>query len=773
MKLGLLQKKAVWQLAIYLLIPISLGGCASYLFLFRVFTEFEENTISHQLDVANFLISEQLSILDKFAVDYGLWDDTYNYMLSENQQYVESTYSYGAIKNIGCDFVVLLDRNKKVKLTAVTSDFLNHPTGTIEFPNDIPIVHQIIEKITDLEFRSKHKASIFFIDEQAYAIALSPITKSDGSGDLSGWVLMARHFNNPRMQHLQMLGGSKFGIQPSGTDRESNIVFYKNRFTAKRVVFSERPYTLILSAEKPLDYQSSTTYHLFIINLFTIWLSSLLFVIFSFGHLVINRLQTHAKALDSIRENKISGKRLEHSGKDEIDDLAASFNELLDEIDKQHHLLLFEATHDPLTSLGNRKRLNEQLKFALSLLHRKFQKNFCLLLIDLDGFKQINDVYGHPAGDYLLVEIAKRISISIRDSDCAVRLGGDEFSILLFGLDNLLSASETANRLRNKMKMPVTYKDTVLQVSSSIGLIFVDQHVSANLTPDDLLKQADIAMYEAKKNGRDQVVLFDKKMESTLIEYTRLAHDLRDSIVNDLLDVYFQPIISSDGLHLESLEVLGRWNHPEFGFIGPDRFIPIAENSHLIYQYSLGMIRKACSIAVANLDVFQGLHLSVNISVHELLETDFFSDLSAVLSSTHFPPQLLNLEITESSLAQSEYELVKPMQQCREVGIAFHIDDFGTGYSSLARLHGLPIAVLKVDKSFVRRIGHGGEVLIQAIIEMAHRLNMKVISEGVETETQLSVIQGLSCDYVQGYLFAKPMHVSQATTWLKAYIEKT
>ncbi|MBY0443688.1 MAG: EAL domain-containing protein, partial [Burkholderiales bacterium] len=237
----------------------------------------------------------------------------------------------------------------------------------------------------------------------------------------------------------------------------------------------------------------------------------------------------------------------------------------------------------------------------------------------------------------------------------------------------------------------------------------------------------------------------------------------------ELIDISFQPILTADGKTLESLEVLGRWFHPQLGLISPDRFIPIAENSRLIRRYTLGVLKKACMVAKMEYGVYPDLRLSVNISVQEMLEHGFFDDLHAILLETDYPPHLLNLEITESLFAKNEAELTTPMQQCCELGIKFHIDDFGTGYSSLARLHTLPIDMLKVDRAFVNRIGEGGETLIRAVIEMAHGLNMKVICEGVETEAQAKCITELGGDYIQGYLYSKPMATAELTMWLHKF----
>jgi diguanylate cyclase (GGDEF)-like protein len=752
-------------LGITLLVTVSIGSYFSYQILSDKFTQFERKNIRSDLDAANLLINEQLLTLKKFAGDYAIWDETYFFMQKGSKKYIDSTYTYEAITNVGCDFLFLINSNSKITLSVITSDFLELAPGKVILnrPASVNLLNQL--DIPKEIAMTTSRSAIYFIKEQAFILSFSPIVKSNGQGPSNGIVLMGRKINKDRLKHLQKLSQTPFIILPAKGSGE-HIYFNHEKYQAIRITSDQHPFSLQINGVRPLYKEGKFAYALLVINLFSVWVMSLILVMIGLGHLIITRITSYSQKLHSMRLGSHSDDRLEHAGVDEIDFLALSVNELLDEIENQHQKLIRDALYDPLTSLGNRSRLNEQLKLSLSLLRRKTIQAFCLLLIDLDGFKMINDIHGHPAGDQLLIILSKRILNTIRECDCAVRLGGDEFAILLMNPQNTSMAEHVTERIRIQLSLPVEYGSKLLRVSGSIGLVYLEESSAKDLLPENLLKKADIAMYQAKQAGRDRVIIFDQKMEHLLNEYERLESDLRLSINNEDIDVSFQPILTPDGKTLESLEVLGRWFHPKLGLISPDRFIPIAENSRLIRRYTLGVLKKACLAAKMEFGIYPDLRLSVNISVQEMLESHFFDDLHAILLETDYPPHLLNLEITESLLAKNESELAQPMQQCCEIGIKFHIDDFGTGYSSLARLHTLPIDMLKIDKAFINRIGDGGETLIRAVIEMAHGLGMKVICEGVETTAQVACIAALGGDYIQGYLYSKPMAISELSMWL-------
>ncbi|AZN37550.1 bifunctional diguanylate cyclase/phosphodiesterase [Iodobacter ciconiae] len=768
-----LKIKVLRLLGISLLVAVGFGSYFSYQILSEKFTQFEKRSIRSDLDVANLLINEQLITHKKFVNDYSVWDDTYTFMGNGNTNYITSNYTYEAISNMGNDFILLIHPDGKVALSAILSDFLGLPPGQSIINSGSNATNTLLKKLNLKKEMAvnKSRSAIYFINNQAFIMAFAPIIKSNGSGPPVGMSIMGRHINASRLAHMQELSRTPFKILPPNGSGE-NIIFDHQRYSATRLTKDAIPFTISIDSTRPLYKEGQFAYILLLINLISVWAISLVLVMLGLGYLVIKRITLYSQKLHRIRLGDFSDGRLPHSGIDEIDFLALSVNELLDEIENQHHKLIRDALNDPLTSLGNRNRLNEQLKLSLSLLRRKSVKSICLLLIDLDGFKMINDVHGHPAGDQLLIVLSKRIMDTIRESDCAVRLGGDEFAILLTNPQNITLAEQITERIRIQLSLPVEFGNKLLHVSASIGLVYLEEDISPDMLPENLLKKADIAMYQAKQAGRDRVVIFDQQMEFLLAEYEKIENDLRSSVNDELIDVSFQPILSADGKKLESLEVLGRWFHPQLGLISPDRFIPIAENSRLIRRYTLGVLKKACMVTKMEYAVYPDLHLSVNISVQEILENGFFDDLHAILLETDYPPHLLNLEVTESLFAKNEAELIIPMQQCCELGIKFHIDDFGTGYSSLARLHTLPIDMLKIDRTFVKRIGEGGETLIRAVIEMAHGLNMKVICEGVETIEQAHCITELGGDYIQGYLYSRPMAIAELSMWLYKFTHK-
>jgi diguanylate cyclase (GGDEF)-like protein/PAS domain S-box-containing protein len=425
---------------------------------------------------------------------------------------------------------------------------------------------------------------------------------------------------------------------------------------------------------------------------------------------------------------------------------------------EEMHRLAF---HDELTHLPNRRLLQEHMEHTLALNSRN-GKLSALLFIDLDHFKAINDTRGHEAGDLLLIQAARRMQSLVREGDTVARVGGDEFVVLLEGLDSTMNAAAAqaqlvGEKLLAMLATPYAIRDFKFRCTASIGIRMVSfgDHAS------QLLTHADLAMYEAKKYGRNSLRFFDPTMQAAATVRAHAEQDLQRAVENDEFELFYQPQVDVQG-KVVGAEALLRWHHPEQGLVSPGEVIPLAEETGLIIPIGNWVMKTACAQLKrwATLPGAQGLTLAVNVSARQFAREDFVTFVLKVLEDTQVDPTLLELEVTESMMLDIDTAAAK-MQALRTVGVRFSVDDFGTGYSSLAQLTRIPIAKLKIDKSFVQHMGErqADLVIVQTVIAMAHSLGLCVVAEGVETPTQHQQLLHYGCNVFQGYLFGRPQPV--------------
>jgi len=414
------------------------------------------------------------------------------------------------------------------------------------------------------------------------------------------------------------------------------------------------------------------------------------------------------------------------------------------------------AYYDVLTGISNRGLFKEQLGVTLRRSDRDGNQS-ALLYLDLDHFKRINDTMGHEAGDLLLVEVASRLTGCLRDEDIVGRLGGDEFGVLLSRIGSPQYASIVANKLLSELSKPISLKGTEVTVSSSIG-ITVAPHDGNQI--DLLMKNADMAMYQAKEKGRNNFRFYTADMNRLLESRMEMEHDLREAVKHQQFSLHYQPQVDLITGEIVGAEALIRWQHPSKGNIGPIDFIPIAEETGLIVPIGKWVLRTAaqqikCVQKALKLD----LKISVNLSARQLSQGDFVQFLSSVLDEFRLSPELLELEVTESLLMDNIDNVIDQLSEIRSLGVSLAIDDFGTGYSSLSYLKQLPVDILKIDRSFVKDLPNNSDdrEITSLIITLAKKLNRKVIAEGVETKGQIEFLRENGCDYGQGYYYAKPL----------------
>lgn len=425
--------------------------------------------------------------------------------------------------------------------------------------------------------------------------------------------------------------------------------------------------------------------------------------------------------------------------------------------------LRHEALHDGLTGLANRSLLHERLDLAIKRMDRQPQQGFALLFLDLNRFKVINDSLGHQVGDQLLIAVAQCLRGFVREMDLVARISGDEFVILLENLQQLELATHIAQRIAHAFREPFQIAGRRVSTSTSIGIVLGN---TGHQNPDEVLRDADIAMYRAKAEGQVYEV-FDPTMHAQTLQRINLEHDLRQALHEGALVVYYQPIFRLAEGYASGVEALVRWQHPTQGLLSPDVFIPIAEETGLIADIGLWVLRQACEDMVA-LAHPQGLRLGVNLSPRQFRHPEQINEILQVLQASGFPPTSLVLELTESMLLSHAYNPLGLLHQLKAHGIKLAIDDFGTGYSCLAYLQDLPMDILKIDRSFVQTLRPGGEDprLIRMIVSLGRELGLNVVAEGIEDDYQRQRLQELGCSHGQGYWFSPPVPIEELAALL-------
>ena len=486
----------------------------------------------------------------------------------------------------------------------------------------------------------------------------------------------------------------------------------------------------------------------------------------------LNPILHLAQIADKVTKSNNYSLRAKQLSKDEVGQLTTCFNDMLSTIEQRESSLENQvrlrtkelenaniqlhqyAYQDGLTDLPNRRYFYEKIQNLVATKNMKF----ALIFIDLDGFKEINDSLGHDYGDLLLHQVAERLQKCISKQDTVARLGGDEFTLILEGVNDPVAAAKIADAVQHSLMQCIQIKEEQVNVTASIGLTFFP---TDGLTVEELVKRADQAMYLSKKKGRNRYEFFSYVIEEQAIEKRRLIEEIKIAISENQFELYYQPIFSIDGITVQKAEALIRWNHPERGLITPNSFIPVAEKNGLISDIGHWVKSQAIRDTVQFNKLSETpIQISVNTSPLEIDRAGDWVDQWIKASKQYkLPAHTILIEVTENSLMDPDSSIQHQLKRLNEINIDIAIDDFGVGYSSLAYLQRLDIDILKIDRTFIKDIetNENSTALVKAIITMAHNLNVKVVAEGVETTYQYLLLKELACDYIQGYIFSKPI----------------
>jgi diguanylate cyclase (GGDEF)-like protein len=439
-----------------------------------------------------------------------------------------------------------------------------------------------------------------------------------------------------------------------------------------------------------------------------------------------------------------------------------------EELSRRQEELAFLATHDPLTGLPNRTLILDRVEQMLAR-SRRSQTPVAALFIDLDNFKGINDTLGHGAGDELLCSVCARLQGVVRDIDALGRLGGDEFVIVAEGMSLDAGPELIAERLLDALKQPFDLKgaENGLTVTASVGIATGDRG-----SAEELLRDADIAMYRAKWSGKNRYVVFETGMQDAIQTRMEMEMDLRMAFQNSEFYLVYQPTFDLRDMSPTGMEALIRWRSPSRGIVQPDDFIPLLEETGLIVQVGEWVLGEACRQGAIWHEAGYGVGIAVNVSARQLDTDEFVPMVAGVLECSGLDPDALTLEITETTLMSNAEETAERLTQAKQLGVRIAIDDFGTGYSSLAYLQRFPVDALKIDRSFISRMGEDpeGETLIRTLVQLGKSLAIETLAEGIEQSRELSLLREENCDSGQGFLFARPLEVDACAPFLQEWI---
>jgi diguanylate cyclase (GGDEF)-like protein len=783
--LSLRQRSYISTLALFLTVLGIIYPVSAYI-LNTKFNVFEHQAAQKDLQRLNLLLDQQLHSLQIGVRDYSNWQECVDFIERKNPKFIEDNYNPEQMRNLDIDLFVIADANGQFIASRSLPEFAALPKSADLQNTPRPLAEGFLSaELVSLALKDKTpEARPLFVNGDWYYTSISGV-RSDITGTSSeqlstatvGVLVFARRLNLARKNHLAEVSQVDFELAKlQASDLGSKAI--KPKITFTDATMSGRFYALDYAGgaaaevrattPRTLQKQFESYRNIILLNIVSaIVLSALLgWFLLEFG--VLRRLRRLAADVEKIRTEALDHLDIDDRRHDEIDIVAKEFNRLIEERYRISGLWRHEALHDGLTGLGNRVALRHELQELEG--HKTQSLSFyAVLLMDIDGFKFINDIHGHSIGDIVLSAMSKRLREALPESSTAFRLGGDEFAVLIREANSKKDIETVASNICEVMRLPIDTHNKQLELSVSIGLAD-SRYSDLDLQSGELLRRADVAMYEVKRRGKNGYSFYNETMLAEMTHLTELRNDLRLAIKDSQLQAWFQPIINSNSGVPIRVESLCRWRHAQRGWIAADRIIAIAEESQLIEDLDLLMLDQGLSSLKQMRRSWPNLQLSANLSARTLESPKLADKISKLLLKYSLSGEVLVCEITETALISDNLGVMQTIKDLCEQNIGFYLDDFGVGYSSLARMAQMTIAGIKLDGTFVRELEQGETRVCNAIIQLAGKLNMSVTAECVETAMQQEKLVQMGCQTLQGYFIAQPMPLNETLDWLQKQV---
>ncbi|NCB56905.1 MAG: EAL domain-containing protein [Gammaproteobacteria bacterium] len=743
-------------IALAFLVTASCIGFMSWLYL-----KTDAEQVSAELTKVELLLQNERDGLSRAVNDYAVWDDAYDYVSKPNRKFETDNFTQQSLNVMQLDFVAIMAAPGKTLFSSEINPADSNITATPAIHT--PLLWSLLAKLPDWQQRNGEKMQSTYLtaaNGRPLLLAVSGIFDSSLEQPHNGLMIFGRYLDGTYLQRLQQLAESQLQISAQMPVQKITAPLYHTEQTVSKRLASWQTPEIWLQVSKDVNWQQRYlmmalfALGLLLVLLFTSWVLQHLL-----NRLVVERIETFAE----LASRRTQGERVYWpvEGQNELDLLARTFNELMDEVQAAHKNMHDLSITDTLTALGNRRGMEEQVSKMMKTC--QLGTPLSMLLMDLDGFKLINDSLGHAAGDLLLQEVAQRMRQVMRRQDKLFRMGGDEFAVLM-PHTTAEQGHLLAERLIETLVAPIHFGQHRLSVSGSVGVAQWDGETDGL----ELMRHADLAMYAAKRDGKSCVRLFEKGMSGVASERMTLEQELRRAIAEQSIEPHFQPVIDTGSGNVVAVEMLARWRRNN-ELVSPLGFIRLAEDLGLINQLSMQLLDQGLTALCHFRQHYPELKLQINISPLQFADRHLALTMLQAVAAYDLPSTALAVELTEGAMLLYPEQVEQTMLQFVEAGVSLHLDDFGTGYSSLARLRDLPFDTVKLDRSFVVMLGEGDTTLSQAVFDMATSLHMDLIAEGVENQTEYEELQAIGYRQMQGYMFARPMPETALIQWLQAH----
>nr|WP_321241353.1 EAL domain-containing protein [uncultured Tolumonas sp.] len=750
----IITRVGVFVIALAFLVTASCIGIMSWLY-----HKTDAEQVSAELTKVELLLKNEREGLGRAIRDYAVWNDAYAYVNQPNRKFESDNFTQQSLDVMQLDFVAMMTAPEKLLFSSALDSGIPDlkATPAIRSSSLISLFAKLPEWQTGVDGTAKPRTYLTMYNGRALIIAVSGIFDSLQEKPSSGLMIFGRYMDDDDLKRLQQLAEIRLELLAAVPPKKSANDFFHTEQTARKQLDGWQVPVMWLQVSKDINWQprymlmAIFTFGLLVVLLLASWVLQRLL-----NQLIVARIETFA----DLAWRRTQGERVYWpvEGQNELDLLARSFNELMDEVQAAQKNMHDLSITDALTALGNRRGMEEQVERMMKSC--QLGMSLTMLLMDLDGFKLINDSLGHAAGDLLLQEVAQRMRQVMRRQDRLFRMGGDEFAVLMPNTTTE-QGHLLAERLIELLLEPIHFGHHKLTVSGSIGIAEWDGKAEGL----ELMRQADLAMYAAKREGKSCVRQFETGMSGVASERMTLEQSLRQAITEQTIEPYFQPVIDTNTGKVLSVEMLARWQR-DGEFVPTLGFIRLAEDLGLIHPLSMQLLAKGLT-ALSQFRLHDPeLKLQINLSPLQFADRQLAVTMLRMVAEHGLPSSALTVELTEGAMLLYPEQVEQTMRQFVDAGVSLHLDDFGTGYSSLTRLRDLPFDTVKLDRSFVMLLAEGDASLSQAVFDMATSMHMELIAEGVENQMEYERLQQIGYRQMQGFMFAYPMPAADLVQWL-------